>query len=63
MLHNFSYSASDGAAPVAGMIFDHEGNLYGTTEFGGNECAFNATLYGCGVVFKLTPDQKRDVSE
>ena len=35
IIHNFSYSRDDGAAPVASMILDGEGNLYGTTLFGG----------------------------
>jgi uncharacterized repeat protein (TIGR03803 family) len=36
----------DGAFPVAGLIMDKEGNLYGTTQYGG--------VYGYGTVFKLT---------
>ena len=55
IIHNFSYSRDDGAAPVASMILDREGNLYGTTLFGGNPCYYNGARYGCGVVFKLTP--------
>ena len=38
---------TDGSCPMAGLIRDSAGNLYGTTEFGGNA--------GVGVVFKLTP--------
>jgi hypothetical protein len=53
VLHNFSYGAADGAAPVASMIFDKIGNLYGTTEFGGNPCIYNSGAYGCGIVFEL----------
>jgi uncharacterized repeat protein (TIGR03803 family) len=45
-LYSFT-GGSDGAYPVAGLIFDSAGNLYGTTELGGGSC--------CGVVFKLTP--------
>jgi len=43
---------SDGGSPTANLIFDAAGNLYGTTEAGGN-----ASCGGCGTVFKLTPRQ------
>jgi len=47
ILYNFTGRA-DGAVS-AGVIFDHAGNLYGTTAIGGaSECR-------CGVVFKLSP--------
>jgi uncharacterized repeat protein (TIGR03803 family) len=36
---------SDGGRPLAGLIFDKAGNLYGTTADGG--------LYGSGTIFKL----------
>lgn len=44
----------DGWHPVAGLIFDSAGNLYGTTSYGGNlgECGGND---GCGVAFELSP--------
>jgi uncharacterized repeat protein (TIGR03803 family) len=43
---------SDGQDPAGGLIADHKGTLYGTTQFGGNlSCAGG---FGCGVVFKLT---------
>jgi uncharacterized repeat protein (TIGR03803 family) len=35
VLHSFTGPTSDGASPVAGLIFDDKGNLYGTTESGG----------------------------
>ena len=41
-------SADDGSQPIAGMIFDGAGNLYGMTEFGGGE-------FGFGTVFEITP--------
>src|ERR1700732_3475949 len=43
-------SCSDGRGPVAGLIADSAGNLYGTTQSGGGGC-----FQGCGVVFKLAP--------
>jgi uncharacterized repeat protein (TIGR03803 family) len=40
-------NCTDGQGPMAGLIEDASGNLYGTTEYGG--------AYGSGVVFKVTP--------
>ncbi len=41
----------DGRQPMAGMVLDSAGNLYGTTAQGGNAiCNF-----GCGIVFELSP--------
>jgi uncharacterized repeat protein (TIGR03803 family) len=42
----------DGNLPVAPLIFDGKGNLYGTTQYGGSDSCFNS---GCGVVFELSP--------
>ena len=44
-LHDFS--GSDGAYPIAGVVQDANGNIYGTTSGGG--------AYGYGVVFQITP--------
>jgi uncharacterized repeat protein (TIGR03803 family) len=48
VLYNFCALANcaDGQAPYAGLIMDVDGNLYGTTAFGGT--------HGHGVVFELT---------
>ncbi|MGA7459437.1 MAG: choice-of-anchor tandem repeat GloVer-containing protein [Candidatus Korobacteraceae bacterium] len=46
VLHNFG-NGVDGANPYTGLIFDAAGNLYGTTQSGGN--------HGAGTVFELTP--------
>jgi len=44
----------DGALPMAGLVRDKEGNLYGTTIQGGIEsCVFAGRVIGCGTVFKL----------
>jgi uncharacterized repeat protein (TIGR03803 family) len=49
LLHTFDFS--DGANPTI-SVQDTSGNLYGTTEWGGNSaCQYG----GCGVIFKLTP--------
>jgi uncharacterized repeat protein (TIGR03803 family) len=53
ILHSFDLNGKDGAKPVAGMIFDTAGNLYGTTELGGKVGC--EPPYGCGTVFKLAP--------
>jgi uncharacterized repeat protein (TIGR03803 family) len=44
---NFLGSTARGRTPLAGVIFDASGNLYGTTSAGGQ--------YGSGTVFELTP--------
>lgn len=50
VLYRFQGGA-DGAAPVAAMIADSVGNLYGTTpQGGGGSCSG-----GCGTVFELSP--------
>ena len=46
VLYSFT-GLSDGGGPSTGVIFDPEGNLYGTTSYGGT--------YNVGVVYKLTP--------
>lgn len=55
----YSFHGSDGRGPGAGVIRDEKGNLYGTTNFGGqnNLCP----PYGCGTVFKLDPLNKLTV--
>src|ERR1039458_2304305 len=47
VLHNFNNNGTDGATPLAGLILDAVGNLYGTTQVGGT--------YNYGTVFELTP--------
>jgi uncharacterized repeat protein (TIGR03803 family) len=42
---------NDGSNPVAGVIMDAKGNLYGTAMFGGTSP--NCGPLGCGVAFKL----------
>jgi uncharacterized repeat protein (TIGR03803 family) len=45
VLHAFTSQGGDGGNPLAGLIRDAAGNLFGTTEFGGT--------YGQGTIFKL----------
>jgi hypothetical protein len=51
VLHSFT-NGVDGGFPVAGVVMDNHGNLYGTAETGGATCYGSNT---CGVVFKITP--------
>jgi uncharacterized repeat protein (TIGR03803 family) len=46
VLHGF-LGGNDGAFPMAGVIVDQNGSLYGTTEFGGPS--------GLGTVFEIDP--------
>jgi len=47
VLYSFT-GLADGGTPHAGLVFDKSGNLYGTTELGGNAPPL-------GVVFELSP--------
>lgn len=46
VLHTFGATPTDGQGPFSSLIFDAKGNLYGTTDAGGN---------GMGTVFELSP--------
>jgi uncharacterized repeat protein (TIGR03803 family) len=52
VLYTFQ-AGQDGAEPVAPLVSDHQGNLYGTTAGGGTP--------GLGIVFQLTEDGKESV--
>src|SRR5579863_10501983 len=45
-IHGFSQASGDGGNPSSAVVFDSEGNLYGTTPNGGA---------GCGIVYELSP--------
>jgi uncharacterized repeat protein (TIGR03803 family) len=45
----YTFQHDKGSSPIAGLIFDLAGDLYGTTESGGTKNG--------GTVFKLTPNQ------
>jgi len=53
VLYSFAGYPTDGAAPIGGLLRDATGNLYGTTEYGGNNDSCPYGLPGCGTVFKL----------
>lgn len=55
VLYSFQGSPNDGSDPSTSLIFDDDGNLYGTTFEGGiAHCHSNSTP-SCGVVFELSP--------
>lgn len=47
VLYTFAGSPNDGTYPSSALIFDGQGNLYGTTQLGGT--------WGAGTVFELSP--------
>ncbi|MGA2694427.1 MAG: choice-of-anchor tandem repeat GloVer-containing protein [Terriglobales bacterium] len=47
VLWNFG-GPNDGTNPAGSLVFDHSGNLYGTTTAGGNQ-------YSAGTMFRLSP--------
>jgi uncharacterized repeat protein (TIGR03803 family) len=55
VLHNFDYNGKDGYNPLAGLVFDRSGNLYGTTVVGGTTTN--------GAVFELTPGKNGSWTE
>lgn len=46
IVHNFGASSSDGLYPVAGLVIDQQGNIYGTTSYGGKN-------FGAGTAYKV----------
>src|SRR5258708_503402 len=61
VLYNFK-GAPDGANPIAALIMDAAGNLYGTTLNGGSPtCSPGGGPVGCGTVFRLDPSGNETV--
>jgi uncharacterized repeat protein (TIGR03803 family) len=56
VLYNFTGQA-DGGNPIAGVVLDAAGNLYGTTEYGGSA----AGQHGHGVVYEVGPSGQETV--
>ncbi|HXW71440.1 MAG TPA: choice-of-anchor tandem repeat GloVer-containing protein [Methylocella sp.] len=57
VLYHFR-GGSDGGVPSSGLLADRQGNLYGTTTYGGGSAA---CPFGCGTVFKLASDGSETV--
>jgi uncharacterized repeat protein (TIGR03803 family) len=58
VLHSFAGGRVDGANPYAGVVRDRQGNLYGTTFYGGDPypgCYMNNGAPTCGTVFTVDP--------
>jgi uncharacterized repeat protein (TIGR03803 family) len=53
VLHSFGEANGDGYFPMAGLVRDKAGNLYGTTSVGG--------AFRCGTVFKVSAARKETV--
>src|SRR5271157_918656 len=56
LLYTFTGGA-DGAKPLSSLVQDAQGNLYGTTHWGGDPVCTN----GCGTVFKVDTTGKETV--
>jgi uncharacterized repeat protein (TIGR03803 family) len=52
ILHNFDRNGIDGGFPTAGLVRDAQGNLYGTTYYGGPLSGCDG--FGCGTVYELS---------
>ncbi|HEY3777500.1 MAG TPA: choice-of-anchor tandem repeat GloVer-containing protein [Rhizomicrobium sp.] len=59
VLHAFcsSRNCKDGAYPQGGLVFDQQGDLYGTTTEGGSKTCSG----GCGTVFRVTSKGRESV--
>jgi hypothetical protein len=55
VLYSFQ-SVPDGATPVGAVVFDKQGNLYGTTRDGGSSSC--PSVQQCGTVYQLAPPAK-----
>jgi uncharacterized repeat protein (TIGR03803 family) len=64
VLYSFCNEAycADGADPTGGLVRDADGNLYGTTSWGGVTSTCDVDLgFGCGTVFKIDASGKETV--
>jgi uncharacterized repeat protein (TIGR03803 family) len=58
VIHRFTGENADGRNPLGGVVFDKSGNLWGTTQVGGQSesAACGGASRLCGTVFELTPN-------
>ena len=56
-LYHFGGPPRDGASPSGGLLIDSAGVIYGTTQFAGKYCDGRHGFFGCGTVYRLTPDK------
>lgn len=54
ILYTF-HGGTDGGVPVAGVILDSKGNLYGTASYGGDFDGPSCSNVGCGIIYELSP--------
>ena len=59
-LYDFQgFGHGDGGSPEGGLVQDADGNLYGTTAYGGHgPCLLLGSAVGCGTVYELVRPQK-----
>jgi len=53
ILHSFQGGSNDGGNPYGGLVFDKQGNLYGTTQQGGPYLCTERRI-SCGTIYQLT---------
>ena len=53
VLHSFRPNLGDGKSPIGGVVIDDNGNLFGTTEYGG--------VSGLGTVYKVDPQGNESI--
>lgn len=60
VIYNFQ-GGKDGYVPSGDLVFDHDGDLYGVTLWGGGRGTTCDAFYGgnCGTVFELSPPKQK----
>ncbi|HTZ97680.1 MAG TPA: choice-of-anchor tandem repeat GloVer-containing protein [Terriglobales bacterium] len=60
VLHVFLGHPGDGNWPQGGLVTDSNGNLYGSTGYGGTgSCEVLGTYPGCGTVYEMSPPTRK----